>query len=164
MSFELGLLPLVILAIFLILLPAVAGRWLYSRRPEWLKRLVWLQLGFTAVFFYTSWRISQNWVVLQQDMLTISAGLYQTHVTGLSDVSTQVQVIKPSELGDYAPQAAINGIRLPNYQVGWFKLSNEKSAFVMLIGEQREVSVVEKNGLVTILGGNINRLSQLASR
>lgn len=94
---------------------------------------------------------------MTHDSLTLQAGPYQTAVSSLSAADTQVSVVSAQQLGEFQPASVVNGILLPEYQVGWFRLANDQLAFVMFIGEVAEVSIVKTANTIALISGNVHQ-------
>lgn len=157
MMLSIGGWPVLLLFALCVLLPACISVLLWRIRPQQLRLLLWSQLGFSALFFCSCWVISQNQVVMSNDALTLQAGWYHTSMKPMSASNTLVSVVSAGDLGQFQPTQAVNGIHLPHYQVGWFRLANQELAFVMLIGDVAEVSIVRAAGSVALVGGNLHQ-------
>ncbi len=125
----------------------------WAKRP--LKPALWSLVGSTAVFMGLTWAISSNSVTIEENHLALKAGFYQAHIDNISLASSAVHIMPLDQLGEYTPEIAVNGIRLPGYQVGWYLLHNRKLAFVMLIGSLDEVSLVRSGDMTAVVGGNL---------
>lgn len=101
--------------------------------------------------------LSHNQVQITQDALTLQAGPYRTAVGSLSAADTQVNIVSAQQLGDFTPTHVVNGILLPDYKVGWFRLANDQLAFVMFIGEVAEVSIVKTANTIALISGNVHQ-------
>ncbi|MDZ7869585.1 MAG: hypothetical protein U5L02_10410 [Rheinheimera sp.] len=102
-----------------------------------------------------TWAISSNSVTIEENHLALKAGFYQAKIDNISLASSAVHIMPLDQLGEYTPEIAVNGIRLPGYQVGWYLLHNRKLAFVMLIGSLDEVSLVRSGDMTAVVGGNL---------
>lgn len=157
MVYSLSWLPVFLLFSGLVALPACLAILIVRRIGGGLRTALWSQVGCMVTFLGCCWVLSQNQVQIHQDSLTLQAGPYQTAVGSLSDANTQVNVVPAQQLGDFKPTHVVNGILLPNYQVGWFRLANDQLAFVMLIGEVAEVSVVKSATTIALVSGNLHQ-------
>jgi hypothetical protein len=137
--------------------PVFAGSVAYYVNTRLLKPLLWWVLFCTSAFLWTAWWLSHNQIDVSGNSMTLRAGFYQTVIDDYAQASRDVEVRPLHELGDFKPNVAVNGINLPEYQVGWYLLENRKLAFVMLIGHTEQVSVIKTASMTAILGGNIRK-------
>ena len=140
----------------MVFVPTVLAFVLLIINRRWLKPVLWSVLSVTSAFLLTAWWVSDNKVQFVDNSLHIQAGFYQTTITGLSLPDCSIDVFNQAELGPFTPIVAINGIHLPNYRVGWYRLQNNELAFVMLIGESQEVTVVKTPNTIAIVSGDIH--------
>jgi hypothetical protein len=141
----------------MVFVPSLLAVVLLILNRKWLKPVLWSVLGFTGTFMLTAWWVSDNKVEFAENSLHIHAGFYHTTITDLTLPETSINVFSQAELGSFTPKIAINGIHLPNYRVGWYRLQNNELAFVMLIGNYQEVTVVKTAKMLAIVSGNIHR-------
>ncbi len=135
--------------------PAVAGTAAYLYNQRLLKPVLWWVLACTVAFLWTAWWISHNQIAVSGNKMMVRAGFYQTVINDYAMASRDIEVRSKADLGGFKPNVAVDGIDLPEYQVGWYLLENRKLAFVMLIGHSDEVSVVDTPGMTAIVSGNI---------
>lgn len=151
-----------ILFSLLVGLPAMIGFMLYRLDPRWLKPLLWSLPACASLFLWSAWWLTHNSVEIGDNSMLLQAGFYQATVTDLSLPQSVIDVIPKEELGQYRPDIAINGINLPDYQVGWYLLANGKMAFVMLIGSPAEITLVSTPSATALVGGNIHQRDLVA--
>ncbi len=138
-----------------VMLPCIAVFLLCRIYKKALQPSLWSLVGFGSLFLWLSWSLSHNAIVLEGSQLTLKAGFYQASFKDLSRAGTGIEVLGRAELGDFAPSVAVNALQLPSYQVGWFRLKNQQLAFVMLIGDSQEVSLVRAGNQLALVGGNL---------
>ncbi len=148
----------------MVVVPSLLALVLLLINRRWLKAALWSVLSCAGAFLLTAWWVSDNKVQFVENNLHIHAGFYQTTIAGISLPETSINVFNAAELGAYTPINAVNGIHLPNYRVGWYRLQDRTLAFVMLIGDYHEVSVVKTPTMVAIVSGDIHRDSLLVLR
>jgi len=141
----------------MVLVPSLLAFVLLISNRRWLKPVLWSVLSFIGAFLLTAWWVSDNKVQFVDNSLHIHAGFYQTTIPDLSLPDSSINVFTHAELGLFTPKIVINGIHLPNYRVGWYRLQNNELAFVMLIGDYQEVTVVKTPTMIAIVGGDIHR-------
>ncbi|MCA1930662.1 hypothetical protein [Rheinheimera sp.] len=96
-------------------------------------------------------------MLMTDQALELKAGLYQTKIEDIHSAQSKVSVLFCDELGEFKPVVAVNAINLPNYKVGWYRLANQQTAFVMLIGDIEKVTVVSTKHAIALISGDINR-------
>jgi hypothetical protein len=152
---EIGWQLYLLLFCLVVILPVLAV-WLFCLwRQLALRPALWSMVGATMVYMVLSWGISSNSVTLEENRLALQAGFYHAQIDNIGLASSAIHVLPQDKLGEYAPVMAVNGIRLPGYQVGWYLLQNRKLAFVMIIGQQREVSLIRSGDMTAVVGGNL---------
>lgn len=162
-AWQLGWQLYFVLFIAIVLVPSTAGIALYFWQKRFLKPVLWWLLACAVTYVWTAWWLSHNQIAVSGDTLTVRAGFYRTVIHDYPEARAEIVVRDKKELGDFTPQIAVDGIDLPKYQVGWYVLANRKLAFVMLIGEEQEVSVVDTPRITAIVSGNIQQLNLVNS-
>lgn len=146
-----------LLFFFCILLPALVLCALVYVKPIWLRQALWAFSLCSLCFLVLSLKFSDNSLLMTDSALELRAGLYQTRIDDIHSAQSKVSVVFCDELGEFKPVVAVNAINLPNYKVGWFKLVNQQTAFVMLIGDIDKVTVVSTKNATALISGDINR-------
>ncbi len=151
---------LYILLFFIIVLLPVGLIWLFARWRELQARLVLWSLVLCSCGYLTGiWGLQQNYIEWTERHLMLKAGFYQAELAGLANAGSAIELVPFDDLGEYQPQKAIDGIHLPGYRVGWYVLRNQQTAFVMLIGDNHDVSVVRSDGKLALVSGDLLKLS-----
>jgi hypothetical protein len=140
-----------------ILLPAIVLSVLLYFKPLWLRQSLWLFSFCCLCFLSLSLKFSDNTMLMTDQALELKAGLYQTKIEDIHSAQSKVSVLFCDELGEFKPVVAVNAINLPNYKVGWYRLANQQTAFVMLIGDIEKVTVVSTKHAIALISGDINR-------
>lgn len=147
----------VILFSLMVFVPLLLAMVLLIVNRLWLKPVLWSVLGCVSSFLMTAWWLSDNKVQFVENSLYIQAGFYQAMIPDLTLPDCSINVFSQAELGSFTPKVAVNGIHLPNYRVGWYRLQNNELAFVMLIGDYQEVTVVKTPTIIAVVSGDIHR-------
>lgn len=147
---------LYILLFFIIVLLPVGLMWIFALWRDLQARLVLWSLVLCSVGYLTGiWGVQQNYVQWSEQHLLLKAGFYQTELADLARAGSAIELVPFTDLGEYQPQKALDGIHLPGYHVGWYVLRNQETAFVMLIGDSHDVSVVRSGGKVALVSGDL---------
>lgn len=150
-----------LLFMLMVLLPMLVATCFYLYKPQWLQQILWGLLACTSGCLWLSWSLSQNYIRIYDHYVEFKAGFYQVQLTGLTAADSQIKVLPQTELGDYQPKVNVNAINLPGYRVGWFLLQNNQLAFVMLIGDHSEITVLQTVGNTALVSGNIQQISEI---
>ena len=154
-ALEIGWQLYLLLFVLVVMLPVLTIWLLCLWRRFPVRPVLWSLVGTTMLYMTLSWGISANSVILEENSLALQAGFYHTQIDNIGLASSAIHVIPQTQLGEYTPAKAVNGIRLPGYQVGWYLLQNRQLAFVMLIGPQQEVSLIRSGDMTAVVGGNL---------
>lgn len=84
------------------------------------------------VAFGLLWSMARSEVRLSGEALELKAGPYSTRVNLVDLNLDQATLVSPSERGGHDPSWRQNGIALPGYRAGWFKLKNGDRAFLLM--------------------------------
>ncbi|MEA5509276.1 PH domain-containing protein [Crocosphaera sp. UHCC 0190] len=83
-----------------------------------------LMLGILCLFFYIAYSSSHLQVELNAEELRIRGDLYGRNIPVSSLVVNDASIIELDKQSPYYPSWRTNGIGLPGYLSGWFKLKN----------------------------------------
>lgn len=98
-----------------------------------------LMLGLFCLSLFIAYSCQQVKFEVSEQQLNITGDLYGRSIPLTSLVIDEAKVIKLDKESPYQPRWRTNGIGLPGYQSGWFKLKN---------GEKSLLFVTEKNDVV----------------
>ena len=97
------------------------------------------------------WALGRRSLVITDGVLELRAGFYRAKVA-LSELRVdEASVVSLFERGDLGPRWRTNGIRLPGYRVGWFRLRNGDKAMLYLTDVSRVTRLPTANGYVLLL-------------
>jgi hypothetical protein len=148
--------PLYFILFLIVVMLPVGLVWAFAVWRELQARVVlWSLVLCSCCFLGGIWALQQNQVQWSDQHLVLKAGFYQTELVDLANAGSAIELLSVVDLGEYQPEKAIDGIHLPGYHVGWYLLRNQEKAFVMLIGNSREVSLVRSGGQVALVSGNL---------
>ena len=100
-----------------------------------------LMLGLFCLSLFIAYSCQQVNFEINDQQLSITGDLYGRTIPLTSLVIDEAKVIKLDKSSPYQPRWRTNGIGLPGYQSGWFKLKNgEKS--LLFVTEYKEVVYV----------------------
>lgn len=150
-----GWLLYVSLFLIIVLLP-VGLVWsiAYWRRLQ-IRVVLWSLVLCSMAYLSSMWGLQQNHIHWSEQRLLLQAGLYRAELTELAQAGSAIKLVSATDLGGYQPLRAIDGIHLPGYLVGWYVLKNQQTAFVMLIGDSKEVSIVRSGGKLALVSGDL---------
>lgn len=147
-----------------VILPSLLAIGVFRFKPHWLKPMLWLLLSCTSGYLWLSWTLSQNQIWVFENHIEFKAGFYHASLKGLTLPESNIRVLETDELEHFSPDITVNGINLPGYKVGWFRLKNQQLAFIMLIGDSQEVTLVKTPEMTAIISGDIQRVGMIAGQ
>jgi hypothetical protein len=113
-----------------------AAAMLISRGDGLLKWSLIIGLLAAPVGLGLLWNMSRNEVRVAGDSLEIRAGFY-SHRVRLRELKPEEAILLPGDRqGAHQPRWRQNGIGLPGYRAGWFKLRNGATAFLLMTGSE----------------------------
>jgi hypothetical protein len=89
-------------------------------------------LAVIALFIYIGYSSRNIQFTINDDGLRIGPGLYGRFIPREAIRTEGVRVINLTIDSEYSPKWRTNGIGLPGYSAGWFKLKNGEKALVFL--------------------------------
>ncbi len=123
---------------------------LFSRGDGLLKWSLIVGLLAAPVGLGLLWNMSRSEVRIVGGRLEIRAGFYGNRVP-VADLNPGEAILLPGDRqGAHQPRWRQNGIGLPGYRAGWFKLRNGASAFLLMTGPEG-VAVPAKDGTWVLL-------------
>ncbi|WP_107666411.1 PH domain-containing protein [Cyanothece sp. BG0011] len=97
-----------------------------------------LMLGLFCLSLFIAYSCQQVKFEVSEQQLNITGDLYGRTIPLNSLVIDEAKVIKLDQESPYQPRWRTNGIGLPGYQSGWFKLKNGEKA-LLFVTEKNEV-------------------------
>ncbi len=83
------------------------------------------------LFAALAWFLSRNEIMLDGQALTVRAAFYERSVNRADIDWNESHFIDAARDSGLAPRVRVNGIGLPGYRAGWFRLANGARAFVL---------------------------------
>lgn len=122
----------------------------------WLPLLVPLLIGLAVVVVVSCLSVrslysARHATAEVNDSALVLTGEYARNIA-LQDLNlAKAQVVNLAERSDLSPDARTNGVGLPGYQAGWFKLHNGQKALLHLTARDRVVYLPTKEGYAVLL-------------
>jgi len=107
-----------------------------------------LLVGFLAFIGYSSRNVSFE---VSEQGLRISGGVYGRFIPRGEITGDGVKVINLNVDSEYKPKLRTNGIGLPGYAEGWFKLKNNEKALLFVTDRSNVVYVPTKKDYSVLL-------------
>lgn len=150
---------LTILGIFLIMLiPFIAltfSCYQHFRPFTWivLTKLLAMVLiiAIAALFTYFGYSARNTKFVISQQGLRIKNCLYGRNIPKDSLIAKDIQIVDLIHDSAYRPTIRTNGVGLPGYAEGWFRLSNKEKALLFLTKKTGVVYMPTKSGYSVLL-------------
>lgn len=84
-----------------------------------------------VIFSAFAWLLLRNEISLDGRALTVKAAFYERSVNRNDVVWSDSRYIDISREPEFVPRVRLNGIGLPGYQAGWFRLANGNRVFLL---------------------------------
>ena len=110
-----------------------------------------LTLGTLALLGWSFYAARHASFDLTSEGLKIRADIYGRSVPASSLVKEGARRLDFSASSEFLPRWRTNGIGLPGYQAGWFKLRNSEKALLFLSDRSKAVYVPTREGYALIL-------------
>jgi hypothetical protein len=110
-----------------------------------------LLLVLAVMFFYFGYSANHVSFEVSQQGLRIRGALYARFVPAESMVPDKARELNLLDDPDYRIAFKTNGVNLPGYTAGWFRLRNSEKALVFVTDRSRAVYVPTVNGYSLLL-------------
>jgi hypothetical protein len=104
-----------------------------------------------GVFVYFGYSARNAKFVLSDEGLRIEGAMYGRSIAKDSLVLQKARVMNLAEDAAYQPAARTNGVGLPGYLEGWFRLKNKEKALVFITSRNSIVYIPTKEGYSVML-------------
>lgn len=140
-------LPLVIIGMMLAFFGAVPGWVTVLALAVAIGFLLSITVAFSALLVFV---LTRNEITLRNGTLHLKGGGFheRVEVDAISDIRTVDLTATPA----LTPGKCENGVRLPGFRVGWFRLGDGSRAFVLLAGGRQAVYIQSRQGIAVLLG------------
>ena len=130
--------------VFPIIPPAAKAFWV-------LGGIILVLVLMLGVFSYIAYASQQAQVILSADGLQIKESLYSRTIPATTLLVDQARPVDLTQPGPYQLKRRTNGIGLPGYQAGWFRLHNREQALVVVTDLQHVVYIPTQADYVVML-------------
>ena len=110
-----------------------------------------LLIALLALFAYTAYASRHVRFELSEDGLSIRGDLYGRFISRQDLVPEQAKAIDLTSEKPYALSWRTNGVGLPGYKAGWFKLKNGEKALAFVTDARRIVYIPTRLGYSVLL-------------
>jgi len=123
-----------------------------STAPPVVLWCVVLLLGaLAALFAYLAFNLNSVKFVITSQGLRIKSPMYGRTIPMASLETAKARILDLSRDQDYQPSWRTNGIGLPGYGAGWFKLKNSEKALIFLTSKSQVVYLPTTEGFSLLL-------------
>jgi hypothetical protein len=120
--------------------------------PIWLAAGVGiLLLGVIILLAYTAFSSRNVRFEVDPSGLKISGDLYAKFIPGASILIDQISSLHLGRDANYRLKWRTNGVGMPGYSSGWFKLKNGEKALVFLTDQTRVVRIPTRDGYSVLM-------------
>jgi len=118
-----------------------------SNGPMWaLVAIIIFMLGLAAMFGYMIYSSRHTKFEVASDSLRISGDIYGRQIPISSLVIDEAKRVDLTTDTPYQPTWRVNGVGLPGYLSGWFKLRNKEKALLFVTDKKQVVYIPTKKG------------------
>jgi len=104
-----------------------------------------------AMFVYFGYSARNTKFVINNEELRIEGALYGRVISKDLLVTQDVRIINLIEDSTYKPRIRTNGVGLPGYLEGWFRLKNREKALLFVTNRKQVVYIPAKDGYSVLL-------------
>lgn len=123
-----------------------------SSKSYWLVGLLLLlMLGITLLFAWIFFSLSRVSVELQSDSLKIRASAYGRTILKSDLQLDKARILDLYKSREFSAKWRTNGIGLPGYREGWFKLQNKEKALMFVTNTRQVVYIPTRKNFVLML-------------
>ena len=123
-----------------------------SSKPLWfLGGIVLLLLTLVGLFSYIAYSSRTIQFEISEEGLNIRGGFYQRLIPAEAIIIAESKQIDIGKESPYKPVRRTNGIGLPGYASGWFKLRNGDKALLFITNPSRVVYIATREGYSVLL-------------
>jgi hypothetical protein len=137
------------------IIPASSGPYIFV----WVFSLI--LIAVIGLFIYIGYSSRHVSFVVNDDGLRISGGLYGRFIPREQIAAGAVKVINMNVDAEYRPKLRTNGIGLPGYASGWFKLQNKEKALLFVTDRSSVVYLPTTNNYSVLL--SVREADELAA-
>jgi len=110
-----------------------------------------LIIAISCLFAYFSYSARKTKFVINNEGLRIKGALYGRSIAKDSLVTQEVRIMNLFENTSYRPRIRTNGVGLPGYLEGWFRLKNKEKALLFLTNREQVVYIPTKDSYSILL-------------
>ncbi len=123
-----------------------------SSKPLWfLGGIILFILTLAGLFSYIAYSSKTVQFEISEEGLNIRGGFYQRLIPAESIIIEKSKQIDIGKESPYKPILRTNGIGLPGYASGWFKLRNGEKALLFITNPSRVVYIATREGYSVLL-------------
>lgn len=116
-----------------------------------------LAIGSVVAVWLLSYSVyGTNEVRLENDSLSVRAGLHRTEVAVNDIIAVQHLSREALHASEFRPGRRVGGTGFGQYQAGWFRLASGQRGFVLYAERPQEFTVIETVAYPIVLGGRVS--------
>jgi Bacterial PH domain len=108
--------------------------------------IVLILVAGLALVILTATSIGRGSVEVSTDSIRLRAPIYGRSIPMTSIMAEQAQIIDTTKEANLRPKWRTNGIGLPGYAAGWFKLQNGEKALVLMTDRHKVLYLPTREG------------------
>jgi hypothetical protein len=120
--------------------------WHNKSVPDWACIVaVVILVGLDAVFLFFGYSARNGKFILRADGLRIKSAIYGRHIPADSIISKETRMVDLQNQEDFKPVIRTNGVGLPGYLAGWFRVRSKKKMLLFVTDKSRAVYIPTKD-------------------
>lgn len=120
--------------------------------PIWVVIAIVILLIILASFFgFVSYSARNLKFILTEQGLQIKGGIYGRFIPKDSFIKENAKILNLNTMKEYKPKIRKNGIGLPGYKEGWFKLKNGEKALLYVTDSSKVAYIPTKDSYSVLL-------------
>lgn len=108
-------------------------------------------LGILGVMAYATYSLHNLRVVVREDAIEVRGGMYGRRIPVAELRLEEARIVDLGVQTDYALRLRTNGIGLPGYSAGWFRMRNGGKALAFVTKRDRVVVIPTRRGYTLLL-------------
>lgn len=121
----------------------------FAAREE--PRVWWVAIVIVLAAALIAWSVRRRHVVLEDDLLTIMAGMNSARVRVADLDPAAARIVDLAQTPTLRPMLKTFGASMPGYHAGHFRLHDRSRGFLLLTGRSKVLALPERSGRMLLL-------------
>ena len=112
---------------------------------------IFLCVALAGFMAYLAVSVRNIAFTIEEGGLRIRGGLYGRYIEKASVLQGKIELLNLKSSPDLQPKRRLNGLHLPRYKMGWFRLKNGEKALIFLIDNSQAIFIPTRDGYSLLL-------------